>query len=69
MFGDLRDAMGDAVVPIAIVRVDPVEYDDETVRYGLSMLQKTASEVIDWTNAAQRAEFVEARRRTALAAA
>ena len=69
IFNDLRSALKDDVVPIAIVRADVGVRGDEFVRYGMSMLNKTADEVVDWTDPEARARFVAARQQTALAAA
>ena len=69
MFRDLRDAMRDEVVPIAIVRTDVEVQGDEFVRYGMSMLTKTAAEVVDWADPAARTRFIADRRQIALAAA
>lgn len=68
MFDDLRDVMHDGVVPIAIVRTD-ASAESADVRYGLSMLQKTAAQVVDWADPGERAEFVASRQRIAFTAA
>jgi hypothetical protein len=66
MFNDLRSAISDKVSPIAVVRYSPSELDQSDVRYGLSMLENTADQVVNWNDAEARSNFVEERRRIAL---
>lgn len=66
MFDDIVDAKKTDVLPIAVYQIEPGDESLPEVRYGLSMLQKSAAEIVNWGEAQQRAEFVEARRKVAL---
>jgi hypothetical protein len=67
MFDDIRKASRGEVIPIAIVRLGDDADRDSLVRYGLSMLNKTAAQLVNWQDSDVRTRFIEDRRRIALA--
>jgi hypothetical protein len=67
MFGDLREYYREGVEAVALIRVDPDSESSEHVRYGLSMLSRTASSLVNWQDPEARSRFVESRRIAALA--
>lgn len=68
MFGDLKESLPGKVETIAVVRMDPASTElEEHARYGLSVVRKEASKVVNWVNSDERAAFLEDRRKVALA--
>lgn len=66
MFSDLRAADREQVETIAVVKRPEVRGNDHVFDYGMSMLQKESTQVVDWATEGDR--FIEERRLVAVGA-
>lgn len=60
MFSDIRAAHR-KIKPVAIIRARTSDVDDPKVKYGMSMLAKTATSVVNWAIEAERDQFIRDR--------
>jgi hypothetical protein len=60
IFKDIKEAPGRGDTDaIAIIQLAVAEMNDPTVDYGMSLLKKTANEIVNWTMTPERNRFLE----------